>query len=355
MLSKRKKLIWIDLDNTPHVVFFQPIIEDLKARGFELVLTARNCFQVCGLADHFNLQYNKIGRHYGKNKFIKVLGLFFRSFQMLPFVIKNKPGLALSHGSRSQLFLSNLLGITSILIGDYEHAKWLPAGHPKWLIIPDIIPDKSIFIDKTRVIRYPGIKENVYLPRFKPDPAILDELGINSNNLIATIRPPATYAHYHNPESEQLFYAAVDHLGQKRGLKIVILPRDIDQENVIRKMWPDMCSDRKVIIPDHVVDGLDLLWYSDLVISGGGTMNREAAALGVPVYSIFRGKIGAVDRHLSDCGRLTLLESADDVRTKVALKRWQRPDKPENANNVTLKSIVESIIDVYKKTENVQQ
>jgi len=341
-----QKKIWIDLDNSPHVPFFKPIIDELRNRGYSVILTARNCFQVCGLADLFNLQYKRIGHHYGKNKFLKVYGLIYRALQLAPIILREKPDLALSHGSRSQVFIASLLNIPSIVLGDYEHAE--PFLKSTWGIVPEVIPDHNAKFSKKGIFKYPGIKEDVYVPYFEPDPSIKDELGINGEDLIATIRPPATEAHYHNPESEELFKAAIDFLGNKNNIRIVLLPRNDKQKAEIKKLWPEKSSNGTIIIPDHVVDGLNLMWHSDLVISGGGTMNREAAALGVPVYSIFRGKIGAVDRYLADSGRLTLIESVEDIRNKMVLTRRHRSAMPEHTNNATLKSIVDSIESIIK-------
>src|SRR5659263_268820 len=118
-----KKKIWIDLDNSPHVPFFKPIMKELSKKGFQVVLTARDCSQTCALADRNEFRYERIGRHFGKNKILKVLGLLVRALQLMPFALKEKPDLALSHGSRSQLILSWLLGIPSVLIFDYEFVQ----------------------------------------------------------------------------------------------------------------------------------------------------------------------------------------------------------------------------------------
>ena len=350
MAVSNKKKIWIDLDNSPHVPFFKPIIEELNNRGYQVMLTARDCFQTCGLADLLNLSYKRIGKHYGKNKIIKVAGLVFRAFQLMSVVRREKPDLALSHGSRSQLILATMFGIPSVLIGDYEHATMLPLAYPKWIIVPDIIPDNAIKLSRDRTFKYPGIKEDVYVPNFRPDSTLKNKLGLGVEDLIISIRPPATEAHYHNPHSEELFKATIDFLGNKENTRLVLLPRNEKQAAEVREMWPKFCSNGKIIIPEHVVDGLNLMWHSDLVISGGGTMNREAAALGVPVYSIFRGTIGAVDRYLAENGRLTLLESVEDVRTKIVVERRHRPDSPDHGNNATLESIVASIISVIEKS-----
>jgi predicted glycosyltransferase len=182
------------------------------------------------------------------------------------------------------------------------------------------------------------------VPDFKPNGDIHHELGIDEHEQIVTVRPPATEAHYHNPESERLFEAAINYLAGMDNIRVVVLPRNEKQAAYVKKAWDEWCSNRKIIIPDHVVDGLDLIWSSDLVISGGGTMNREAAALGVPVYSIFRGKLGAVDKYLSDTGRLTLLTCVEDVRTKLVLNRREKSTKLSGNNNRTLNCIVDDIV-----------
>ena len=341
--ERYSKKIWIDLENSPHVPFFKPIIQELNRRGYEVMLTARDCFQVCGLGDLLGLCYKRIGRHYGKNKILKVLGLFVRTVELAPTVLRERPDFALSHGSRSQLLLSSILGIPSCTMADYEYTQKLVLINPDWVIFPEMIPDDAINLYGERIRKYSGLKEDIYVPNFKPDSEILPMLGLTQDDLIVTIRPPATEAHYHNPESDKLFYAVVEFLGQHPEARLVILARSEKQVASLKKIYPRWCANGKIVIPNHVVDGLNLIWHSDFVISGGGTMNREAAALGVPVYSIFRGKIGAVDRYLSNTGRLTLIESAEDIPKKIVLARRDRPPKPNHGNPVALRQIVDHI------------
>ncbi len=348
--GNRGKKIWIELDNSPHVPFFNPIIKELKQRGYQVTLTARDCFQVCGLAELFNMQYKRIGRHYGKNKILKVVGTIIRSLQLLPTAVKEKPELAVSHGSRSQLITAKLMGIPIVIIFDYEYTQGLGFIVPDWVMGPEVIRDSGDESDKNKLLRYPGLKEDVYAPSFKPDSKVLTELGLSREDLIVTIRPPATEAHYHNPESEKLFVAVVEFLAQNPDVKIVILPRnEIKQTEWIKKMWAELCETGKIIIPDHVVNGLDLIWYSDFVVSGGGTMNREAAALGVPVYSIFRGKIGSVDQYLSDNGRLTLLESVEDVKTKMKIVSRDKSIEFHQGNRGALEAIMGHLVEILNQ------
>jgi predicted glycosyltransferase len=348
-----KRRIWIDLDNSPHVPFFAPIIEELHRRGFSTVVTARDCFQVRELADLFRLKYALIGRHYGKNTLRKMAGLGYRALQLMPTILREKPVLAVSHCSRSQLIVSSSLGIPSLFIGDYEFATAWAFVAPTWLLCPEVIPAASAGCDPARVLKYPGIKEDVYVPRFVPDPRIKAQLGLRERDLLVTLRPPANEAHYYNPQSDELFDAAVEFLAGQRDVRLVVLPRNEKQASSLRDHWPDLFSDGRMRIPAQVVDGLNLIWHSDLVISGGGTMNREAAALGVPVYSVFRGRIGAVDQYLSSTGRLVLLEDVQDVRTKIVVVRGSRDARTAGQDSPALKSIVHQIVAIAESLHAV--
>jgi predicted glycosyltransferase len=342
--------IWIDLDNSPHVPFFAPIIEELEQSGHSILLTARDCFQVCELADLLNLSYRRVGRHYGKNPIWKLAGLCWRSLQLIPAVLRDKPVLALSHGSRSQLLVANLLRIPSVTIADYEFARIWMLVHPTWVITPEIIADSAIHARKDHILKYPGIKEDVYVPRFNPDPSVLAKFGVDGKDVIVLVRPPATEAHYHRPESDELFEAVLNFLGGKPQVKMILLPRNERQAADIRSRWATLFATGQILIPNSVVDGLNLIWYSDLVISGGGTMNREAAALGVPVYSIFRGKIGAVDRYLASVERLTLIENLEDIGNKLILKKRNRSSTVQKLPNTALYTIMQHITAILKQT-----
>jgi uncharacterized protein len=343
--------IWIDLENSPHIPFFEPIIKELERRDYEVMITARDCFQVCELADMAGLEYRKIGHHYGKNRLAKLAGLGIRVLQMVPFVLRKRPAISVSHGSRSLMVLSAILGIRSINIVDYEYADfrlttWLGSVQKKWVITPEVIPpdifEKTGML-KSHVLHYPGIKEDVYVPFFRPDPTIKDALGLQPTDVVVTLRPPATEAHYHNPESEKLLIAVFKLLGKHPEVKTVLLPRTSRQEMELRSANPELFATGRVVVPKHAVNGLDLIWSSDVVISGGGTMNREAAALGIPVYSLFRGTMGAVDKHLAGVGKLILLENEQDVREKLKFLPRAKILASKPSQRATLEAVVNHI------------
>jgi hypothetical protein len=244
---------------------------------------------------------------------------------------------------------AKLLRIPSVVIADYEHVRHVT--HPDWVIVPEVIPTEVASKLANRVLKYPGIKEDVYVSTFQPDPSILAELGLKASEIMVTVRPPATEAHYHNPDSERLFSAVMNLLGKGDRVRTVLLPRNDRQKGDITRRWSDSLQSRKMIIPEQAVEGLNVIWHSDLVISGGGTMNREAAALGVPVYSIFRGKIGAVDRYLAQNGRLVLIESGDDVQKKIILAKRKRPSEAGYRDRSALVAIVNGIAAALKGRE----
>jgi predicted glycosyltransferase len=344
--------VWIDLENSPHVPFFLPIMKELERLDCKIVLTARDCFQACELADLAGLEYQKIGHHYGKNPIAKLVGLAIRVLQLTPFILRERPAISVSHGSRSLMLLSALLGIRSINITDYEYADfrlttWLGSVQKKWIMTPEVIP--SDILEKNgmmrdHVLHYPGIKEDVYVPFFQPDPSLKSILGLQPNDVVVTIRPPATEAHYHNPESEKLLMAVFELLSAHPEVKTVLLPRTHKQEAELRHARPELFVAGRIVVPEHAVNGLDLIWLSDVVISGGGTMNREAAALGVPVYSLFRGTMGAVDKHLARIGKLVLLESEQDVREKLKLVPRTRTQASRSSQRATLDAVVKHIV-----------
>ena len=346
--SYRQK-VWIDIDNSPHVPFFLPIIDELRDRGIEVVLTARDIYQVCELLEFYKLPCQVIGRHYGKYKALKVLGNCMRAVQLIPTTRNSRPDLALSHGSRAQILVCKALGIPSVMMHDYEHSTKTGFLTPDWVFMPDVIPSRAMSGNEERILKYPGIKEDVYVPRFRPEASVLRQLGIGEDDLVVTLRPPATEAHYHNPESEALFAETVRMLAEQPHIRTVTLPRNARQAEQLRREWPDVIAAGKMIIPARPLDGLNIIWFSDLVISGGGTMNREAAALGVPVYSIFRGKIGAVDQYLEKSGRLTLIATVQEVRQKITLRRRPRASQTDWGDRPTLRFIVDKIVTILEE------
>jgi len=342
--SVARKKVWIDLDNSPHVPFFVPIIATLREDGYEVVVTARDAYQVCDLLKFYGLHARVIGRHYGKSKILKILGTVWRTVQLAAIMRREKPDIAVSHGSRGCMLASKMLGMKGMTIADYEFAGKVDFMRTRWAAFPEVVPNDRIEGPGVTILKYPGIKEDVYLSRFRPDPELRARVGVAPSDLLVTLRPPAGEAHYHNPESEALLAAVLNTFCSHPEARVLLLPRNKRQENELREAWPEQIASGKLLIPRSVEDGLNIIWNSDLVVSGGGTMNREAAAMGVPVYSIFRGTIGAVDRYLVDQGRLTLIECVEDVKSKIkAVRREKSVQRAATKSNPSLETIVRYI------------
>jgi predicted glycosyltransferase len=339
-----KRNIWIDIDNSPHVLFFDPIVRRLREAGHQVVITARACRQTHGLLELHSIPFFPVGRHYGKGLVPKVFGLGLRSLQLLRFARRRGIDLAVSHGSRSLVGTSYLMRIPCVTLYDYEHVfTGIFNRFSTKVVLPELIPDQvlqSIGLDARKVAKYPGFKEEVYLGDFQPDPDIYGHLGIEKDQVLVTLRPPATMAHYHSPRSEVLFEAALRHVLSQKGTVAVVLPRTEDQGKELLRSYANHHS---LVIPQKPVDGLNLLWHSDLVISGGGTMNREAALLGVPVFSVFSGKQGVVDQTLAQQGKLHFLQSVEDVQRVVPRKREGHLPPPQS-NHRVIEVILQEIL-----------
>ena len=231
----------------------------------------------------------------------------------------------------------------TVVAFDYEYVKGISFFRPTLYLVPELLCEKLKRKHIKNVTGYPGIKEDVYVHDFDPDPTTLSSLGINGDKIIVTIRPPATAAHYHALKSDELFDQVVNHLLSNENIQIILLPRTKKQDFLLKGKWHDAFFSGKIIVPPHALHGLNIIWYSDMVLSGGGTMIREAAALGVPSHSFFGGREGAVDQYLERSGRLTVLRCRSDIESKLVLTRRKRPKVSAHGNRDALLYVVDAI------------
>ena len=333
---------------------FAPIIRHYRERGIEVFLTARDHSQTIELLElhGFADKYTVVGSHYGKSKFHKVRGLLVRAKQLISH-IKNlqKPiSVAVSHGSRSMVLAAKWLKIPVVTMYDYEFTETRIFNRfSDIVLVPDHIPDTvldeiNLPIAKRR--KYPGIKEELYVKDFLPVPEFrsqfLKQHNADENSILDVLRPPATTANYHSEKSEVLLDDILHFLLNTHDVFTVIVPRTAEQAENLRNSIanvPD--SDGRFAILNEAVDGLQLAYTSDLLISGGGTMNREAALLGLPVYSIFAGRQGALDRQMETEGLITFIRDARDL-SKISLEHRDR-QKPNALTDRVEKFVIEQI------------
>lgn len=304
--------VWVDLTNSPHVLVMRPVIANLRARGDEVQVTARDFAQTLGLCERFGIEHTAIGRHRGGGLVAKARGLGARSLELTRWARRRRFDLALGHGSNDVTVAAAILRIPCSTTFDYE---WATVQHnlncrlARAVVVPDAIPPERLYRYGARgkIRSYPGLKEEYYLADFDPDQAVLGELGLDRSQPIAVVRTPPEVSLYHRFEND-VFARVLDRL---RGAQTVVLPRTPEQRSELARAGG-------FIVPECAIDAQSLIAYADLVVSAGGTMNREAVALRTPVLTVFEGRLGAVDERLIAEGRLKRLENEGDV---VLVKR----------------------------------
>ncbi len=342
--------VWIDLTNSPHVLVMRPVIELLREDGHEVRVTARDFAQTLQLLERFGISHTAIGHHRGERLVDKAVGLASRSAALVRWARNeardasradsgsepwdasradsgSEPrsgyrrlargrqpfDIALGHGSNDVSVASRLLGIPCSTTFDYE---WAAVQHhvncrlAQAVVVPEAIPPERLehYGAKGKLRAYEGLKEEYYLADFEPEPMVLEDLGIEEERPLVVVRTPPEVSLYHRFEND-LFAEVLIRLREAAvsdGVQSVVLPRT-DAQRVQLSGVPGFT------VPERAIDAQSLIAYADLVISAGGTMNREAVALGTPVYTTFEGRLGAVDERLIAEGRLRKLASVAEL------------------------------------------
>ncbi len=307
--------VWIDITNSPHVLVFRPLIRILRERGAEVDVTAREYAQTLELLALHDIETTVVGRHGGASSVGKARAMADRLSALHRFARGRGYDVALAHGSYDLTLTARRLGIPSATTFDYEYA-WLQhqlgCRAATRVVVPDAIPPERLErygVRAPKLRRYPGLKEDYYLSDLEPDPSVLDELGIDRSRVVVVLRPPPDVSLYHR-HANPLFPETLRSLGAREDVQAIVLPRIAGQRDFVRSLGLP-----SVVVPEHAVDAQSLIAFADLVVSAGGTMNREAVSLGVPVYTVFGGKLGAVDEQLVREGRLRPL--ADPAAIEV--------------------------------------
>jgi uncharacterized protein len=304
--------IWVDLTNSPHVLVMRPLIEVMRADGHEVEVTARDFAQTLELCRRFGLSHTAIGHHRGSRVASKGLGLVSRSLALGRWAGGRRFDLAMGHGSNDVSVAASLLRIPSATAFDYEWAKvqhQVNCRLARAVVVPDVIPPERLlpYGAKGKIRAYAGLKEEYYLSDFEPDTAVLAELGLTADGPLVVVRTPPEVSLYHRFETP-LFPRILQRLAQD-GTQTVVLPRTPQQRQEIARLGD-------FVIPREAVDAQSLVALADLVVSAGGTMNREAVALGTPVYPTFEGRLGAVDEALLREGRLRKLDDPGQIEVE---------------------------------------
>src|SRR4051794_22615974 len=310
--------IWFDMTAPAHPVVFRPVIARLQAAGHDVHVTARDYAQTLPLLQRMRISHTVIGRHGGASRVRKVTALASRTARMIAYGRRGGFDLAGAHGSNDLALAAAALRIPEVNAFDYE---WATKQHQigcrlaSRVLTPDAIPPgrlRRYGATAAKLRQYPGLKEEYYLADFAPDPGVLDALGADRARVLVVVRPPPDVSLYHR-KANKLFPAVLDAVGHREDVHAVVVPRTELQRRTVRALrFPSL------IVPDGAVDAQSLIALADLVVSAGGTMNREAVALRTPVYTTYGGRLGGVDEALIREGRLRPLS---DPRALELVKR----------------------------------
>jgi uncharacterized protein len=296
--------IWIDMTASAHVLVFRPLIAIMEGRGDEVQITARDYAQTLQLLELHGLQAEVIGRHGGRSRFQKARQMTHRLGALKKWARGRHFDVALAHGSHELTMTARRLGIPSATTFDYEFATLqhqLGCRAATKVVVPEAIPPERLRRYGARppkLVQYPGLKEEYYLSDFEPNRSLLERFDVDAAKILVVLRPPPDVSLYHR-QSNPLFPMTLEHLGRLDNVHAFVLPRTEEQREYVRRL-----ALPSVILPERAVDAQSLIALADVVVSAGGTMNREAAALGVPVYTTYGGRLGGVDEELIREGRL---------------------------------------------------
>jgi predicted glycosyltransferase len=315
--------VWVDFTASAHPLVFRPLVERLRAQGHEVEITARDYAQTLQLIESHGMHATVIGQHGGRSSVRKFRQMRSRLKALRDWARARNFDLALAHGSHELTMTARRLGVPSATTFDYEWA-WLQhqlgCRAATRVVVPESIPPERLArytAVPPKLRQYAGLKEEYYLSDFEPDPAVLEEWRIDPARVLVVLRPPPDVSLYHR-HSNPLFPQTLEHLGRAGDVHAFVIPRTEEQRDYVRTL--ELPS---VIVPDRAVDAQSLIALADLVVSAGGTMNREAAALGVPVYTTYGGRLGGVDEQLIREGRLLPLT---DPRALEVRKRERGPE-----------------------------
>jgi predicted glycosyltransferase len=306
--------VWVDLTNTAHVVVLRPLVELLEARGHSVSITVRPLSHTVELLEDWGHPYVAFGEHGGVRRVDKARSAASRTRRMLAFGRSHGPfDAGLAHGSTDLPVACRVLRVPNTTMFDYE---WALAQHhlncrlANRVLVPEAIPPERLRrfgARGSKLVRYPGLKEEYVLHGFTPDASVLSSLGVSRSQPLCVVRTAPSYALYLGGSSTPMLPRLLERLDEE-GVQTVVLVRNEDQARDVLALGLS-----SVIVPGRAVDARSLVAFADALVSAGGSMNREAAALGTPVWTMFEGRMGGVDEQLVAEGRLRVLHDPADV------------------------------------------
>jgi len=313
------KTLWFDITNTPHVHFLSPIINRYRSRA-DIVISVRDYVETIALARHkFKTKFLVVGQHGGRNKIRKVSKMLNRLSALRMRV--NGFDFALSCGGFEACLLAKWRHKSSIVFDDNDISpNWMYSRFASYSFFPDAVPMNILLTQGFKpqtTYQYRGYKEDIYIADYDPDSTFLDSIPYRD---YVVVRPENKMANYVESRTRSIVPELLRTLSNS-GIRILYLPRT-DSE---RKYAYDVDS---VFIPRTTVNGLDVCFFSRAVISGAGSLTREAVCLGKPAISFYPGKrLLAVDKKMIQDGWLAHSRNPREIVDYVNSAKSRRFDR----------------------------
>jgi len=335
--------VWIDIDNPPQVQYLAPFVDAFARRGAEVLVTARDHGIAYDLLRQRGVEFVPVGAHPGPSKVAKTTAVLRRAGSLVRRLRRWKPDAAV-FATRSAALAAPVLGTPAFAFVDYEFVDLRAFRAARSNVVhPAMISGalRGRGLSPSRLVPYDGIKEDITCLGID-----LDEVRqfsvpeLRGSALRVVVRPPDHKGHYYREMSGMLTHLLLEHLSKQDDVVVILSPRYPEQESIVDAFaWKE-----PPVVLREAVPFMQLLSAADAVVTGGGTMAREAAYLGVPSFSVFGGELGVVDRFLEKHGRLVVVRDRDAI---AALRFERHPRAPVLASNP---SAIEDIVDAVSRT-----
>jgi hypothetical protein len=315
------KTLWFDFTNPPHVNFYLPLIRHFEQKGYSTFLTARDFVETSKLLEINKLQYQLIGKHGGGNKISKVFQLFRRDL-LLALAVRN---FDISFSSNYDAPLISWLKKKPALVFDDNDISpnWLYSNFARYVVSPAAMDKEAMYkmgIAGEKLITYNGYKENIYIADYIPDPGFLSGLPFRD---FVVVRPENMQASYVSKGAVSIVPVLVEKLN-RQGINVLYMPRYPGDRSLVSP------HDR-LFIAGTALNGLDVCYHSNAVLTGAGTFSREAAAMGVPAVSFYAGnEFLGVDRQLFADGKVFFSRDPDVIVDYVVSSEKKPFNKAES-------------------------
>ncbi len=335
--------IWIDVMTPKQARVFSQVYRVAMSKGHEVLLTARSHGETTQILSMEGIPHLSVGRHGGRELRSKLKAYARRALDLIDPVAEFRPHVLISLSSPEAVRVAFGLGVKVVSLNDTPHSV-----HVGRLTLP--LSDRLVYPAAIPAHRWLslGARAEALRPYYGVDEVswILPVLGRarfgGREGGLAVVRPEESHAAYlaRNSGHASVVEPCLEFL-LDNGYRVVLLPRYEDQRSYFQKKYGD-----RVEIPERAVDPVPLYSAADVVISGGGTMSREAAMFGTPAISLFPLEDPLyVDEFLASLG-LPLFRFRDPRAALSLLERIARDPDRFRVNPSPVLSLLENPVDI---------